>query len=147
MKGKYLEIIRKFYRILIPFYTIFLLYLMFFGFGRSQYDINIVRLSPMISTFSFVKETILWKTIFINVFGNIIMFTPFGFLGIVFPKLNDFKTLIMNFLSAIILIESLQYFTRLGVFDIDDIILNTFGITIGFWIYKFFKLNKQSTNN
>lgn len=127
---------QKFYKITIPFYTIFLLYLMFFGFGRSQYNINIVRLTPLISTFSFVKETILLKTIIINVFGNIIMFTPFGFLGIVFPKLNDFKTLIINFLSVIIIIESLQYFTRLGVFDIDDIILNTGGVAIGFWFYR-----------
>lgn len=137
MREKYWKIFRKFYRIFIPFYTIFLLYLMFFGFGRSQYEINIVRLSPLISTFSFVKETILWKTIIINIFGNIIMFTPFGFLGIVFPKLNDFKTLMINFLSGIIIIESLQYFTRLGVFDIDDIILNTIGVAIGFWVYRF----------
>lgn len=138
---------QKFYKITIPFYTIFLLYLMFFGFGRSQYDFNIVRLSPLISTFSFVKETILLKTIIINVFGNIIMFTPFGFLGIVFLKLNDFKALIINFLSAIILIESLQYFSRLGVFDIDDIILNTAGVAMGFWFYKFFKFNNLSTKN
>lgn len=75
------------------------------------------------------------------------MFTPYGFLGIVFPKLNNFKTLIINFLFVIILIESLQYFTRLGVFDIDDVILNTFGVTIGFWTYKFFKLNNPLTNN
>ena len=68
------------------------------------------------------------------------MFVPFGFLGIVFPKLNDFKLLIINFLSAIILAEAMQYFSRLGVFDIDDIILNTTGVAIGFWIYKkFFK--------
>jgi len=136
MTEKYRKILMKFYKYLMPFYSIFLLYLMFFGFGRSQYDINIVRLMPMVSTFSFIKETILWKTIIINVFGNIIMFTPFGFLGIFFPKLNDFKILIINFLSAIIIVESLQYFTRLGVFDIDDVILNTVGVAIGFWIYK-----------
>lgn len=147
MKEKYDILFRRFYQILIPFYTVFLVYLMFFGFGRSQYDINIVRLSPLISTFSFVKETIAWKTIVINVFGNILMFIPFGFLGIAFPKFNDFKTLIINFLSAIILIESLQYFTRLGVFDIDDIILNTIGVAVGFWIYKSFKFNNPSTNN
>ena len=82
----------------------------------------------MFSTLGFVKETILWKTIFINVCGNILMFMPFGFLGIVFPKLNDFRTLIINFISAIVVVESLQYITRLGVFDIDDIILNTLGL-------------------
>lgn len=131
-----MDFLKKIYQLLIPFYTLFLLYLMFFGSGRSQYDINIVRLIPMFSTAGFVKETILWKTIIINIFGNILMFVPFGFLGIVFPKLNNFWILIFDFLFAIIIVESLQYFTRLGVFDIDDVILNTIGVAIGFWIYK-----------
>ena len=130
-----MDFLKKLYKILIPFYTLFLLYLMFFGFGRSQYDINIVRLIPMFSTVGFVKQTILWKTIIINIFGNILIFVPFGFLGIVFPKLNNFWILILDFLFAIIIVESLQYFTRLGVFDIDDVILNTVGVAIGFWIY------------
>lgn len=112
---------------------------MFFGFGRSPYDFNIVRLIPMVSTFNFVKETIVLKTIITNVFGNILMFMPFGFLGIVFPKLNNFRVLILDFLFAIILVESLQYFTRLGVFDIDDVLLNTFGVAIGYWIYQLFE--------
>ena len=131
-----LDFLKKLYNILIPFYTLFLLYLMFFGFGRSQYDINIVRLIPMFSTVGFVKQTILWKTIIINIFGNILMFVPFGFLGIVFPKLSNFWILILDFLFAIIILESFQYFTRLGVFDIDDVILNTVGVAIGFWIYR-----------
>lgn len=131
-----MDFLKKLYKILIPFYTLFLLYLMFFGFGRSQYDINIVRLIPMFSTVGFVKQTILWKTIIINIFGNILIFVPFGFLGIVFPKLNQFWILILDFLFAIIIVESLQYFTRLGVFDIDDVILNTVGVSIGFWIYR-----------
>ena len=131
-----MDFLKKLYKILIPFYTLFLLYLMFFGFGRSQYDINIVRLIPMFSTVGFVKQTILWKTIIVNIFGNILIFVPFGFLGIVFPKLNQFWSLILDFLFAIIILESFQYFTRLGVFDIDDVILNTVGVAIGFWIYR-----------
>ena len=134
-----MDFLKKLYKILIPFYTLFLLYLMFFGFGRSQYDINIVRLIPMFSTVGFVKQTILWKTIIINIFGNILIFVPFGFLGIVFPKLNNFWILILDFLFAIMIVESLQYFTRLGVFDIDDVILNTVGVAIGFWIYQLFE--------
>ena len=131
-----MDFLKKLYKILIPFYSLFMLYLMFFGFGRSQYDINIVRLIPMFSTVGFVKQTILWKTIIINIFGNILIFVPFGFLGIVFPKLNQFWSLILDFLFAIIILESFQYFTRLGVFDIDDVILNTVGVAIGFWIYR-----------
>jgi len=147
MSRNFQRYFRNFYKIAIPFYTAFLLYIMFFGFGRSQYEINIVRLLPMFSTFDFVKDAIGWKTVLINILGNILMFAPFGFLGIIFQKLIDFKTLIINFLSAIILIESLQYFTRLGVFDIDDIILNTVGVAIGFSVYKFFKLNKPLNKN
>ncbi|WP_316928787.1 VanZ family protein [Epilithonimonas tenax] len=138
------EMFQKFYKMTIPFYTVFLLYLMFVGFGRSQYDTNIVRLVPMFSTIDFVTETIRWKTIIINLFGNVIMFAPFGCLGLVFPALNGFKTLIVNFLFVIILVESLQYFTRLGVFDVDDIILNTLGVAIGFWIYKLMNLDHPS---
>lgn len=126
----------KIYRTLIPFYILFMLYLMFFGFGRTPYDFNIVRLVPMVSTAGFIKETIQWKTIVINVFGNVIMFVPFGFLGIVIPDFKHFRKLMINFISAIIILESFQYFTRLGVFDIDDIILNTAGVAIGFGIYK-----------
>ena len=131
-----MDFLKKLYKILIPFYTLFLLDLMLFGFGRSQYEINIVRLIPMFSTVGFVMQTILWKTIIINIFGNILIFVPFGFLGIVFPKLNQFWILILDFLFAIIILESFQYFTRLGVFDIDDVILNTVGVAIGFWIYR-----------
>ena len=104
MSRKYQLIFRKIYTIVIPFYTAFLLYLMFLGFGRMQYAINIVRLLPMFSTIDFVAETISWKTIYINILGNILMFVPFGFLGLVFPKLIEFKILIINFLSAIIVI-------------------------------------------
>lgn len=71
------------------------------------------------------------------------MFVPFGFLGIVFPKFNQFWILILDFLFAIILIEGLQYFTRLGVFDIDDVILNTVGVAIGFYVYKQLFVGKE----
>ncbi len=142
-KENYWRCFSWFYKFLIPFYTVFLLYLMFFGFGRSPYDFNIVRLIPMFSTVDFINKTIQWKTILLNVFGNIVMFVPFGFLGIVFEKLESFKRLIINFLSVIIMVEGLQYFSRLGVFDIDDVILNTIGMAIGFWIYNRFKVEKE----
>jgi len=123
--------LKKFYRIIILPYTVFLLYLMFFGMGRYQYDDNIVRLEPIISTIWFIKGTISWLEIVKIVLGNVVMFIPFGFLGWVFPHLKDLKNLVIAFVSAIVIVEALQYFSRLGVFDIDDIILNTFGVYLG----------------
>ncbi|UOV00019.1 VanZ family protein [Chryseobacterium daecheongense] len=125
--------LKKFYKILIIPYTLFLLYLMFLGMGRFQYDDNILRIEPILSTIKFIEGTISWKDIIIIVLGNIIMFIPFGFLGWVLPQLKDLKNLLFTFMSAIIIVEALQYFTRMGIFEVDDIILNTFGVYLG-WL-------------
>ena len=130
-------IFKKIYRIFILPYTIFLLYLMFLGFGREQHEANIVRLLPFVSTVFFVQNTTSWESIIINLLGNIIMFIPFGFLGWLNAKYFSFKKLILDFLSALIIVEALQYLTRLGVFDIDDLALNSLGVWIGFQMRKF----------
>ena len=130
-------IFKKIYRIFILPYTIFLLYLMFLGFGREQHEANIVRLLPLVSTILFVQNTTSWESIIINLFGNIVMFIPFGFLGWLNAKYFSFKKLIVDFLSTLIIVEALQYLTRLGVFDIDDLALNSLGVWIGFQMRKF----------
>ncbi len=108
---------------------------MFFGMGRLQYEDHIVRIKPIISTVWFIQETISWFDIIKIVLGNVVMFIPFGFLGWVFPQLNNLKNLIITFVSTIVIVEALQYFSRLGVFDVDDVILNTFGVFLG-WQMK-----------
>ena len=130
-------IFKKIYRIFILPYTIFLLYLMFLGFGREQHEANIVRLFPFVSTVFFVQNTTSWESIIINLLGNIIMFIPFGFLGWLNAKYFSFKKLIVDFLSVLIIVEALQYLTRLGVFDIDDLALNSLGVWTGFQMRKF----------
>ena len=137
-------IFKKIYRIFILPYTIFLLYLMFLGFGREQHEANIVRLLPLVSTILFVQNTTSWESIIINLFGNIIMFIPFGFLGWLNAKYFSFKKLIVDFLSALIIVEALQYLTRLGVFDIDDLALNSLGVWIGFQMRKLFSVNERN---
>jgi glycopeptide antibiotics resistance protein len=129
--------LKKFYKIIIVPYTLLLLYLMFFGMGRTQFDDNLLTMEPIISTINFIKGCISWKDIVIIVVGNVVMFIPFGFLGWIFPRFKDLKTLIFAFISAITIVEALQYFTRMGIFEVDDIILNTFGVFLGFLLRKF----------
>lgn len=106
---------------------------MFLGMGRFQYEDNLVRIKPIISTINFIEDTISLKAIIIIVLGNVIMFIPFGFLGWVLPKLKNLKSLLFAFISAIVIVEALQYFTRMGICEIDDVILNTFGVFLG-WL-------------
>ncbi|UMQ43932.1 VanZ family protein [Chryseobacterium sp. Y16C] len=124
--------LKKFYKIIIVPYVLFLLYLMFFGMGRTQMEDNLLTIEPIFSTINFIKGCISWKDIIIIVVGNVVMFIPFGFLGWIFPNLKELKSLLFTFVSAITIVEAIQYFTRMGIFEVDDIILNTFGVFLGF---------------
>ncbi|KMQ65735.1 teicoplanin resistance protein VanZ [Chryseobacterium angstadtii] len=129
--------LKKLYKLLIVPYTLFLLYLMFLGMGRFQYEDNLITVEPILSTIQFIHNTIGWKDIVIIVLGNIIMFIPFGFLGWIFPQLKELKILLYTFVSSIVIVEALQYFTRMGIFEVDDILLNTFGVCLG-WLFRRF---------
>ena len=77
---------------------------------------------------------ILW-----NVLGNSLLFVPTGILlPIVNKKLNTFSKVIMAgaLISLCIEIIQLPFFDRAS--DIDDIILNTVGVSAGYGIYKIF---------
>ena len=68
--------------------------------------------------------------------GNIGWFVPFGFLLPILLKQESFlKIVILGFLFSLI-IESLQYVFRLGVAELDDLILNVLGAAIGYLLYK-----------
>lgn len=129
--------LKKIYTIIIVPYTLFLLYLMFLGMGRFQYEENLITVEPVFSTIKFIQGPNKTIDIVTIVLGNIMMFIPFGFLGWVIPGLKKLKPLIFGFISCIVIVEALQYFTRMGIFEVDDILLNTFGVYIGWLLRRF----------
>ena len=71
-----------------------------------------------------------------NLLGNIIPFIPFGFLlPITYKKFSSAISIFVIGLASILVIESFQFFTKLGSFDVDDIILNMIGIVCGYVIF------------
>ncbi len=82
---------------------------------------------------------------------NILLFVPFGFFTPVFfyyiipeSKFNSLKdgpfikpvyTVILGFLLSLI-IETVQLVFSIGVFEIDDLIKNTLGALLGFFVFK-----------
>ena len=70
-----------------------------------------------------------------NVLGNIVMFIPYGFFVSYFLNL---KKPISNFLLVLLVSSSIEVIQLIigRVFDIDDIILNSLGGMIGFYIYR-----------
>ncbi len=71
-----------------------------------------------------------------NILGNIIGFIPLGILlPILFVRLQRVgKTIVVVFLISLSF-ETIQLLFDLGVFDVDDLILNTLGGAIGYVLY------------
>ena len=77
---------------------------------------------------------------FINLGGNIFLFIPIGyFLPRLWPSLRNFFFFLLTCTLAIILVELLQLVTLLGSLDIDDLILNLFGMLLGYLFFMIFK--------
>ncbi len=71
---------------------------------------------------------------------NIIFFIPIGYL----LKNLPINKSINYTLIGLIVIELLQLITRRGIFDINDIILNSIGIFIGYYFSNKYKINLLS---
>ncbi|MGW6298670.1 VanZ family protein [Peribacillus butanolivorans] len=116
-------------------YTILILYFMFFAFNRLDHATGdyeyVFMLVPENVPLRFPEPTFSW----LYQFGNIAAFIPFG---VVIPLLyrSSFGKFISLFVLTILVLESLQALTYLGSFDVDDVISNTLGATIGFIAYR-----------
>lgn len=75
-----------------------------------------------------------------NLLGNLLPFVPFGFLlPIAYPRIKAFFKVFVVGIFAVLFIEIFQYMTRLGSFDVDDIILNMVGVLIGYGTFLLVK--------
>ncbi|GED60161.1 VanZ family protein [Brevibacillus formosus] len=117
------------------FYTILILFFMFFAFNRLDGAASVEGY-----TFILVPEGVPLKFPELNYswivdFGNIAAFIPFG---ILFPLLYRvrFGKFISLFVLGILVLETFQALTHLGSFDVNDVISNTIGAAIGYVAYR-----------
>lgn len=76
----------------------------------------------------------------VNLVGNVVMFVPLGFFACWLWKiLNRFGWHFLAMLLTILCVELLQLLTGLGTCDVDDLILNLIGTTMGFGLFKLCK--------
>ncbi|WP_141506560.1 VanZ family protein [Paenibacillus luteus] len=106
----------------------------YFGEGYSYNLVPLYTIKKYIIHYDHFNFDIWFK----NLFGNIVLFVPIGFF---LPLLNKKRLshwrLIAASIALITVVEVVQLVTKLGSFDVDDIILNTFGAWIGLLMMKF----------
>lgn len=73
---------------------------------------------------------------FINLVGNVILFIPAGWLlPTIFKPFQGYFKFFLLCTLLILSVEIVQLLTLLGYFDIDDLILNLFGLSMGYIFY------------
>jgi len=125
--------VTTFSRIIIFIYYIILLFNMVV-FARYN-SINSYNLIPFKTIIDIINNDNIYSTI-INIFGNLIIFMPLEYFIIKLFKINKFwMNLSLSFI-IILVIEIAQFIFKIGVFDIDDLILCTLGMMLFYIFYN-----------
>ncbi len=130
-------------------YLLFLGYLLFYSvrFGRTEheeYRYNLTIFQEIGRYYRLGINTGNWHLFVLNVFGNILVFMPIGmFLPSLFSRCkNIFFTTVLT-LEISLCVEVAQLLTKVGSFDVDDLLLNTLGGICGFLIYTVYSWLKR----
>lgn len=144
------------------YYIVFIIYcivVLWLLFGRSQYQFSgdykelyntLVNLRPLktVSAYLYVlknrEDAYLRSVAAYNLFGNIVLFIPYGiFLPYLFKHLQKLWKVMLFGVITIVCVELLQIITLRGSCDIDDLILNMLGIFIGYMMYRITHLKRE----
>lgn len=83
------------------------------------------------------EDAALLRHAVVNLVGNVVMFVPLGYLTpCIWGKVQKFWRHFLYMVLIIVSIELLQLFTLLGSCDVDDLILNLVGTTLGYLLWK-----------
>lgn len=136
-RGRGMRILGK---ILFVFYIAFIVYFLLFSdlYGRTgvmeEYRYNLVLLQE-IKRFWQYREQLGWYAMFTNLFGNVLIFLPFGFFLPMASKYRSFIAAVFYSFTLSFCVETFQLLTRVGSFDVDDLLLNTIGGAAGYIIF------------
>jgi glycopeptide antibiotics resistance protein len=124
----------------LAFYVAVLVYIVFFARRRSilVWSPNMVNLIPLIRTlrdYYNIDDIGRWNY-WNNIFGNIAIFLPLPTLIAGVTGLRSRGLLFGCGVAVSVLIETLQYVFRVGIADIDDIILNSIGVGLGLVLWE-----------
>ena len=122
--------------------------------GKFYFNVNItndlakVNLIPFKTLYQYLFQTNVnvdsWSVVsLLNITGNILLFSPIGFFVPLFwARWRSFKKVLLLGLTVTLFIEITQLFIGRST-DIDDVILNTVGVLLGYGILSLLKIKRK----
>jgi glycopeptide antibiotics resistance protein len=71
----------------------------------------------------------------LNLVGNVALFVPVGFLAPLVFRTVSWRGCLAIAVGFGLAVEGAQVLLRVGIFDIDDVLLNGLGVMIGYWAF------------
>jgi len=107
-------------------------------FEYALMHMNLVPFKTILGYVQAIKEQTMNLNIPLeNLFGNLLMFFPAGlYLPSFSDKIDSLKKFVLGMMPIFLVIEVVQFLTKRGAFDIDDLLLNMLGAVIGYLIWK-----------
>ncbi|MET0242471.1 MAG: VanZ family protein [Flavitalea sp.] len=101
---------------------------------------------PFKTILLFINSKLSMRDIVGNLLGNILGFVPFGILvPMLFPSRATLKSVMISAFLVSLVFETMQLIAVLGSFDVDDLLLNTLGAALGFYIFFLDRKKKYPT--
>ena len=142
MKNETKRRIRLVGSVLFIIYVLLLIYFLFFSeaYGRvaeaeREYRYNLVPFVE-IRRFWVYRDQLGLFALFTNIFGNVLGFVPLGcILPVICRKWRNGFLIILSGFGLSLCVETIQLITKVGCFDVDDMILNTLGAALGYFVF------------
>ena len=123
-------------------YILVLIYFLFFAdrygqmaFAEREYHYNLVLFTE-IRRFWTYREQLGFLAVAANLLGNVVGFMPFGMiLPLISRNARGFFFITFSGFTLSLCVEVTQLMTKLGSFDVDDLIMNTLGTAAGYLIF------------
>ena len=133
MRNETKKLIRRTGLGLFVIYMLLLLYFLFFSekYGRvaeaeREFRYNLVPFVE-IRRFWVYRHQLGLLALMTNICGNVIGFVPYGY---ILPVVARRMQICLS-----LTVETIQLITRVGCFDVDDLILNTLGAALGYLLF------------
>lgn len=140
VKSKGINVRREVLLNLLYFYVVIVMGVTFFPFQITLGSLLPLEINGQILTRTFDLMAVP-SIFYMNLFGNIVLFMPLGILISLLreEKANFFKVIFGGFIISLT-IECCQLFIDYRIFDVDDLIFNTIGYMMGYFICLLYRM-------
>lgn len=136
MTKEKIQVSSKVYHLAIFIYSVALFILLFFR--PDNHGAESVNFIPFETVRLYLSGNADFLISVYNLAGNIGLFIPYGLYYRYMKKKQSFIQLLLLTIGSISIIEVLQFSTQRGSLDVDDLILNVLGVSIGYGLSPLF---------